>query len=169
MSARCGMRLFAGAEALQGKGSGCVRPVKDSGAKNARGTVSAGIGFLPGIVRSGREDASGEGACVFGRRATAFAGPDFGAAEARLAGRGPGAAAGAAEVSGFGVPRAAAYRLRIVSKRARCAPDIDPDASCSVCRRRSHSFSRDATSLSLTASPETMRERRERHWSQTVS
>ena len=81
MSARCGMPLFAGADALQGKGSGCVRPVRDSGAESARGTVSAGIGFLPGIVRSGREDVSGEGACVFGRREPAFAGTDFGAAD----------------------------------------------------------------------------------------
>ena len=119
MSARCGMRLFAGAEALQGKGSGCVRPVQDRGTESARGTVSAGVGFLPGIVRSGREDVSGEGACVFGRRAIAFAGPDFGAAEARFAGGVSGAAAGAAEVSGFGVPRAAAYRLRMASKRFR--------------------------------------------------
>jgi hypothetical protein len=168
MPDRCGRPRFAGAESLRGKGSICVRPVQDSGAESARGTVSAGVGFLPGIVRSGREDVSGEGACVFGRREPAFAGTDFGAAEARFAGGVSGAAAGA-EVSGFGVPRAAAYRLRMASKRARCAPDIDPDASCSVCRRRSHSFSRDATSLSLTASPETMRERRERHWSQTVS
>ena len=118
MSARCGMPLFAGAEALQGMGSGCVRPVKESGAGNARGTASAGIGFLPGIVRSGREDVSGEGACVFGRREPAFAGTDFGAAEARFAGGVSGAAAGA-EVSGFGVPRAAAYRLRMASKRFR--------------------------------------------------
>ena len=43
MSARCGMPLFAGADALQGKGSGCVRPVRDSGAESARGTVSAGM------------------------------------------------------------------------------------------------------------------------------